>query len=232
MSVTNLNLLKRKEDTRDKAVPKVSSFELNEIMKHFTEAINEIDKQGNLADELVDSGNISIAENLWRSQIVFLSSAFDFYMHELTKYGLYKIFKGEWEKTQKYCNIQVDMESIERALKNAEDRHWFLEYINNYYSSATMVSYDSVKKQLNLMDIDIRKIANDAFYERGNEEKTIDKLKRRLNELFYRRNIIVHQTDREHSNAKIKEIKKETVIEYMDDIKKIVNAIDKEAQNK
>lgn len=84
---------------------------------------------------------------IWRAQIVFLASALDFYMHELTKYGLCEIYNENWASTDKYKNLQVKMEVIEVALKSGEDIDWFLEYINSYYRAITMVSYEFVKDQ-------------------------------------------------------------------------------------
>ena len=88
------------------------------------------------------------------------------------------------------------MKVIEVALKSGEDIDWFLEYINSYYRAVTMVSYESVKDQLRLLGINLALVADGAFYQRGETENTKDKLKRRLNELFSRRNIIAHQSDR------------------------------------
>ena len=231
MADRNLDLMPRNEDTRDKFHTEVIRFELDEIMQHFTETIVAINAQFDVADELLKSGKVTEAENIWRAQIIFLASAFDFYMHELTKYGLCEIYNENWERTDKYDNLQVNMKAIEVALKSGEDIDWFLEYINSYYQTMTMVSYESVKEQFNLLGINLALVADGAFYQRGGTEKTKDKLKRRLNELFSRRNIIAHQTDREHTDAQVKNITKDIVINYICDIKKIVNAIDAEVRN-
>ncbi|MDE6055883.1 MAG: hypothetical protein K2G55_19485, partial [Lachnospiraceae bacterium] len=131
-----------------------------------------------------------------------------------------------------YKNIQISMERIEIALKSGGDVDWFLEYINHYYQVITMVSFDSVKDQFNLLGIDLAAVADGAFYQRDGEEKTKDKLKRRLNELFNRRNIIAHQTDRKHTNAQIMSIEEGIVQDYISDIEKIVKSIDTEIRKK
>ena len=120
-----------------------------------------------MADELFESGKVAEGENIWRAQIIFLASALDFYMHELTKYGLCKIYDENWDRTDKYENLQVNMKVIEVALKSGEDIDWFLEYINSYYHTITMVSYESVKDQLRLLGIDLAVVADGAFYQRG-----------------------------------------------------------------
>lgn len=124
------------------------------------------------------------------------------------------------------------MKVIEVALKSGEDIDWFLEYINNYYRSITMVSYESVKDQFNLLGINLVNIADRSFYQREGTEHTKDKFKRRLNELFSRRNIIAHQSDRAHTDAQVKLITKEIVQNFICDIEKIVRSIDAEIRNK
>lgn len=232
MEERNLDLVARNEETRDKFHTEVIRFELDQILQHFVEAIQTINAQFDVADELVESGKVIEGENIWRAQIIFLASALDFYMHELTKYGLCEIYNENWDRTDKYENLQVNMKVIEVALKSGEDIDWFLEYINNYYRSITMVSYESVKDQLNLLGINLAPVADGAFYQRGGTENTKDKFKRRLNELFGRRNIIAHQSDRAHTDAQVNIITKEIVQNFMCDIEKIVRSIDTEARNK
>lgn len=232
MEERNLDLAARNEDTRDKFHSKVIRFELNQIMQHFAETIQTINAQFDVADELLESGKVIEGENIWRAQIIFLASAFDFYMHELTKYGLCEIYNENWERTDRYDNLQVKMKVIEVALKSGEDIDWFLEYINGYYQTITMVSYESVKEQLNLLGINLALVADGAFYQRGGTENTKDKLKRRLNELFGRRNIIAHQSDRAHTDAQVNNITKQIVQNFIRDIQKIVNSIDATAKNK
>lgn len=221
----DLNLSYRRENTRDKNVPKVVAFDIAEIENHFFDSICMVRKQFETAEYLCKNGKQGEAENIWRSQIVFLESAFDFFMHEVTKYGLMRIFLGEWERTTRYRNIDVTMDVVERALLSDEDTEWFLAYINQKYAGDTLVSASSVKQQLNLLGIRYNEVADGAFYDLNSEERTKDKLVRRLNELYSRRNVIAHQTDRNHYNARQKEINKELVEEFIVDIEKIVRAI-------
>ena len=231
MDERNLDLVARNENTRDKFQTEVVRFELDQVLQHFVETIQTINAQFDVVDELIESGKVIEGENIWRAQIIFLASALDFYMHELTKYGLCEIYNENWNRTDKYENLQVNMKAIEIALKSGEDIDWFLEYINNYYRAITMVSYESVKDQLNLLGISLASVADGAFYQRGETENTKGRLKRRLNELFSRRNIIAHQSDRAHTDAQVKIITKEIVQKYIHDIKKIVKSIDGEIRD-
>lgn len=224
-------LSERKEGIREKKVVPVTRFELNEIKKHFDDSISAVKSQFIVADELLKHGKNIEAEYIWRSQIIFIESAFDYYMHEITKYGLTQIFDEKWKPTKRYQNIMVDMKHISMAFREGKDSGWFLEYINSYYEKDTLVSFESFKKQINLLGIGIKDIADAAFYERGETENTKDKLKRRLNQLFYRRNLIAHQADRSHLNAELHGISCELVEQYISDMNSIVEAIHKELDN-
>ena len=171
MEERNLDLVARNEDTRDKFHTEVIRFELDQILQHFAETIQAIIAQFDVADELFASGKVIEGENIWRAQIIFLASGFDFYMHELTKYGLCEIYDENWERTDKYENLQVNMNVIEVALKSGEDIDWFLEYINNYYRSITMVSYESVKDQLNLLGINLAPCCRWSFLPKRRNRK-------------------------------------------------------------
>ena len=94
-----------------------------------------------------------------------------------------------------------------------------------------MVSYESVKDQFNLLGIKLASVADRAFYQRGETENTKHKFKRRLNELFSRRNIIAHQSDRAHTDAQVNMITKEIVQNFICDIEKIVRSIDAETRD-
>lgn len=103
-----------------------------------------------------------------------------------------------------------------------------LEEILEHFSE----SMKCIDEQLNLLGIPLNNVADYAFYEQGSTEKPKDKLKRRLGDLFYRRNLIVHQVDKEHTDASQKEIRKETVVDFKDDIEKIVHGIHKATKEK
>lgn len=221
----NLELKPRAENTRDKKAIKVENFDLLQIKNHFDENLNSLRKHFNLADELVSKNKDEDAKDIWRTQIVFLESALDFYFHEITKYGMNKIFNNDWPQTDKYKNYNLRLEDVLYVIKNPEETSWFLEHVNQMIMHETFMSYDKIKTQLNLLGIDINDIANRAFYAKGSTEKPNDKLRNSINRLFERRNQIVHQSDRDHFDGTKNDIQKEYVENAIDIIQKIVNAI-------
>lgn len=232
MGERNFDLAPRKEEIREKISPAIVKFQLNEIKEHFDENLQYIQSQFDIADELFQKGREEEARNIWSSQIVFLESAFDFYLHELTKFGLSEMFAGNWDKTKKYHNLSVRMSVVDKALNAREDSGWFLEFVNEFYREITLVSYESVKDQMNLLGLNLQKVADAVFHERNSTIKTKDKLKRALEVLYRRRNMIAHQSGRRHSDAQKVEITKDMVEKFIEDIEKIVEEIHKLAKQK
>ncbi|MGN0483508.1 MAG: HEPN domain-containing protein [Lachnospiraceae bacterium] len=171
-------------------------------------------------------------KDILRSQIVFLDSAFDFFMHEITKYGMVQMFHGNWEKTPKYNNFTVRLGDISDVLKNVEQENWFLDIVNNSYAEDTFMSSEAVTGQLNLIGVEWQEVANMAFYEKGSTIPTNQKFKQTLNALFKRRNQIAHQADCLHETAKKIDIDRETVETFIDAIEKIVMSILKKIREK
>ena len=234
MEERNLDLIPRQEETREKnkSILNIVKFQLNEIEEHFDENLQYIISQFDIAEELLQSDRLDEARNIWSSQIVFLESAFDFYLHELTKYGLSEMFAGNWEKTEKYNNLSVRMSIVDKALNAREDTEWFLEFINGFYRELTLVSYNSVKDQMNLLGLELQEVADAVFYEMGSNIKTKIKLQNLLEELYQKRNVIAHQSGRRHSDAQREEITKDMVEKYIDKIEKIVKKIQELAMQK
>lgn len=234
MEERNLNLMPRQEETREKisSASNIVKFQLNEIEEHFDENLQYIQSQFDIADELVQSQREEEARNIWSSQIVFLESAFDFYLHELTKFGLSEMFVGNWDKTEKYNNLSVKMSIVDKALNAREDTEWFLEFVNGFYRELTLVSYKSVKDQMNLLGLELQDIADAVFYEMGSNIKTKDKLENCLEGLYHKRNVIAHQSGRRHSDAQREEVTKDMVEKYIEEVEKIVKKIQDLARRK
>lgn len=218
-----LDLLPRLEDTRERQIPQILKFELDEIKAHFDEDLSAISSLFTVYKQ--NEKNDICAKLILRSQVVLLESAFDFYLHEITKFGVNKIFEGAWISTEKYKNIIMRLEIVEKIINDEVSENWFFEFINQYYAKETMVSFESIKDQMNLLGIKIQDIADKAFYEQGSSEPTIMKMKNVVNALYKRRNIIAHQSNRGHEDATYYPISKDQVDKFIVDIEKIVNAI-------
>ena len=72
-------------------------------------------------------------------------------MHEITKYGLLRMFKNDWKRSTKYNNLSIKLQYLDQLLDtdNASDN--FNSFINNLYQDVTLLSFISIKEQLNLL---------------------------------------------------------------------------------
>lgn len=226
----NLELTPRSVGTRDRCPSRTIPFELFSITNRFTSNLLSIKSQFQLVEQLKAENNIQYKDIL-RSQIVFLDSAFDFFMHEVTKYGMVQIFQGVWEKTERYNNFTIRLGEISDVLKNPEQENWFLDIVNDSYAEDTFMSAEAVIGQLNLIGVKWQSVADRAFYEKGSMTPTNQKFKHTLNALFKRRNQIAHQADCLHETGAKINIEREDVEKYITDIEKIVIAISEEIKH-
>ena len=226
MAGRDLTLTPRVEDIRDKQ-PGVSviEFDLAQIKERFDNNLDSIRKQFDIAESLKAEGKIEECETVWRSQVVFLESALDFYIHEVSKYGMLNIFSGNWEKTEKYNNYQVPMKYVEEGFKNPESKAWLLQYLNERFSTEVYLSADSMKNQLNLLGLFFEPVMEKAFPKPSPPDSSYREGRKVVKELFERRNQIAHQTDRKHNDATQNTISKEYVEQCFADISAIANSI-------
>ncbi len=215
------DLLDREEQNK---VKKVVSFELDEINKHFEESIKSIEDTFEIYNNLENDEQKC---DILRYQVMFLESAVDFYMHEIIKYGMKKMYIGEWNRSTRYKNFQIKMEDV-HELFIPDDEDTFEKIVNDTYEHNTFMSPTEIKKCLNLLDINHINIANKVFFEKGSKENVSDKFKNFLEELYDRRNRIVHQSDRSHQDASKFEINLEYTKEKIDKVKSIIEAINHE----
>lgn len=232
MGKRDLSLTPRIEDKRDKkAVVVPVHFQLSEIKQHFDESMQSVKEQFAVADSLLLEENVEGCKIIWRSQIVFAESLLDFYIHEMSKYCLFRMFTGEWQKSEKYKNLEVKMSKVEEGLDAKESDEWFFEYLNERFTKDVFLSSDSMRDQLNLIGINFGETMHRAFHKEN--INISDKYGYKLvGQLFARRNKIAHQNDRDHSSAIQTDITREYVEQYISDIQAIVNAIHDIAKNK
>lgn len=223
----NISLSPRIEEQRNKndVQLQVVEFNLNQIKSHFDENISNIEQNFEIVDKMIAINEIDKSKNILRSQIVFLESALDFYLHELSKCGMVKIFNGDWPKTDRYNNLKVEMKLIDSAIKNPESCDWLLDYINEKNKKEVYISLDSMRDQLNLLGIEFERVVTNAFSDKSNSEGIPLNGKQVIKDLFNRRNEIAHQSDRNHFNSEQNDITKEYVLENINYVKSIIEAI-------
>ena len=98
MTKRDLSLAPRKEALREaKPIVLPTQFSLQEIRQHFEDSLVAIKKQYEVASALNDRGERDGCKMIWRSQVVLAEGLLDFYIHEMSKYCLFKMFTGAWQ---------------------------------------------------------------------------------------------------------------------------------------
>ncbi len=215
-------------DAKPVAIP--VQFSLDEIRKYFEDSLNAIKKQYTVADSLYNSGDNEGCKIIWRSQVVLSEGLLDFYIHEMSKYCLFRMFTEEWESSEKYATFMVPMGKVKEAL-SSNSKEWFFSYLNDRFGRDVFLSKESMKDQLNLIGIGFSNTMELAFPQ-SKEKKSKDTGAQIVAELFKRRNAIAHQNDRDHGSSKQNDITKEYVKDYISKVESIVNAIHSLAEGK
>ena len=154
MATRNLALASRVEDVRElRPVALPIQFSLEEIKQHFDESLEGIKGQYSVADLLLQGGNEVGGKTIWRSQVVLVEGLLDFYLHEISKFCMFRMFMGQWEKTEKYGSFQVPISKVEVAIAASESQDWFFNFINDRFSRDVFLGVESMRDQLNLIGI-------------------------------------------------------------------------------
>ena len=158
---------------------------LENINQRFAENIQEIE---NLFR--IECSDQNIIQDIHRSQLVFLYSSLDHYMHEIIAYGLVMSFFGYWKLP--YYNLpKVDLMKIKELCdyepKSSACVKTVKQIIENAMQYETMMKLEIILSSLEKIGIDRRllaKIEDDQRFDDG------------LKVALKRRNLIVHQADR------------------------------------
>ena len=213
MGKTSPDIRPRQQDTRNKKVIKIST-DLSKIQDDFDINIKNVENKFALTDAL-KNGNLSSAEDIWRSQIVFLDSTLDFYIHEITKYGMSKIINDEWETTYDFKKYKVSMEFAKTIINSPENLSLFLEEIDKINQRLCFMYSENIKQQLKLIGVSV------SF---NNDEVAT------INNLYKRRNEIAHQAD--CTNGTKNSITEADVKNFIDCVKKLQNKIQEAVKSK
>lgn len=236
MADRKINTPTRRENTRDKRPADTAlCFTLAEVKAHFTQNLAAIRAQTAVANEMLQRGDRDEAEFIWRTQILYLESALDYYMHELTNYGMVQMFARRWPRTTDYARIKLEIGAIDEGLAAPGSSEWLVSYVSDAFGRDTLTNYPRIKDQADLLGIDIRAAMQTAFPLPKNAPKRSNPVgygSEILSELCTRRNRIAHQTDRDPKNARQALISGEYVRRSIGHIERLVNTLHKAAETK
>ena len=128
--------------------------------------------------------------DLLRAQIVMVVSAFDHYIHEITRVGMLEVYDGERPQTNAFLRFQVTMDAAMKGISNSSENQWLdaeirerhgyraFQHPDNIADAVRLFSscelWPSVAAQLNL---------------------PVQDVKNRLRAIINRRNQIAHEAN-------------------------------------
>ncbi len=190
-------------------------FSYENVNKHFYENLSDIEEKFALADREKSTGDLKSAQEIWRSQVVFLDSALDFYIHEVAKLGIIRIFNGDWAETEKYRKIKVSMDFALKMADSHENADALLDEIDEINQYNCFMKFGKIQETLHLIGLDA---------DTSNQEG--------INDLCSRRNQIAHQSDRLPNDTNKQPISKKDVQKYIASVKSLVADINSKVKEK
>lgn len=177
---------------------------LDNINRHFKDTIKEIKAQYSIYKKLPKSSleESRLADNILRSQVFFLDSALDLYVHDIVKYGFKNMLSSKWEKESENKDVlvvTVKFTILKKCMDsdgNDEIKDLLLSELG--YSIRTCMKYDAILKHLNMVGINLP-----SNYTDTNEQDYKD-MKKDIDNLSNRRNKIGHNSDLDANKEKIK----------------------------
>lgn len=225
MANRDLSLAPRAENVREERKLQLPvHFSVEDIKSHFDDVMGNIKIQFEVAQNLLHERKVDECKMIWRSQIVLAEGLLDFYIHEVSKYCIFQMYCGNWEKTSRYNSFQVPMSKVEEAMRTLDSNEWFFEYLNGRFSRDVFLSSESMRDQLNFIGVGFVPVMEKAF-PRDKQETSVKDGAKIIECLFTRRNEIAHQYDRSHATAEQNDISREYVEGYIKNIEHVVNAI-------
>ena len=205
----------------------------DELKNIFNECLNDSNKLLDYARK-IENKDFGISCDIYRQLIVNIESIFDYFCHSIIKYGFLKIYNNEREKTEKYYHFQISLKDVEEIINNNSEfsEALFLKAVDNKMKGYTLMKYSEIKDNFNYIDPQLFLEAAKIFAKKKNDNDNLKVIRLFLDELYHRRNTIVHQNDRDYATGKKYKISYLDVLSYTNRLKEIVFSICEALKNK
>lgn len=111
-----LGLSSRNENSRNMLVPDMHVSKLDEMYEQFCKNVETVKEKFHIAEQLDNVHEEKAVKDIYRSQIVFLESALDYYMHCLGIYAMVQMYNNHWDKTRGYSDLKVPIDKVMDAV--------------------------------------------------------------------------------------------------------------------
>lgn len=213
---------KRKNKLRKQRKPVFSpkhfkNFNLETMLQHFTEALR---KAKSLTPSVVHPGEDN-AEMVRQAQLTQLTSALDYYMHELGRYGMTQIFMGVWKPNKHYkkYGYKFTLPEIEGIiLSDRQEEDTFRDIIGTKEHRLSYMQPNKIQDLFDVLGISYNGVCNRMNCD---PQYCYDILKAAGDN----RNIVTHQAGRLEDTAEYISIGQEEIDKYSSFIEEFVRTV-------
>ena len=189
----------------------------NRFIKNISRIKNTYDLYNHLNNELkFPSQHLG---DLIRSDLVFLVSALDRFVHDLVRIGMIKSFQGHRPKTNAYLNFSIPLSQVDTMVNSSimPPELIFEQQILNNHKHLAFQEPDKISNALSLIWNEPHKWQkiSQKIGEPENDTKT------KLKNIVIRRNQIVHEADMDLQTGDLQEIEKSDVEMSIEFVEKI-----------
>lgn len=231
---SNEDIGSRKVQSKEQRSPaELHVMGIEKIQGRFDEAMQDIKGLSNIysklsAEENIDEITDTSLQELLRSQILLMESALDLYMHEVSKYGITKMFNNDphWPETLAFREYKVSLGNLKDVYYGKQKDYDMANMISNILQYSSYMKFDAIIEQLIMIGIIDR---SDTI------PSDIIQFKLVITELSERRNIIAHASDRNFKKdclGRKQKIENDEVIHFYEELQKFVSVIQEYVINK
>lgn len=188
----------------------------------FNENLIRVRELGVLADAVdgLTTSAIDVSD-LWRAQVVLVVSAFDNFVHDITRVGMIECAKGQRPKTDAYLKFELPLSATDLGIAGAAHAVWIGETVRRKHSWQSFQDPDKVADA-------IRLVSPVRLWEEVGRELSLPPavVKTRLKLIVDRRNKIAHEADLDPANPGFRwTIDKLQAFDTVNFIESLANAI-------
>lgn len=222
MKADNMNFdeaLSRSESCRELPGASRSLRDLEQIETFWNGEITSIKGLGKFIRDHSAEVDQEIHRSVNRSQIMFLFSAFDTFLHEMVKYVYMLIWDGTLEENNRFFELAIPMRMFKEGESSSFSKQWRINLLDSFFKSKTLCQAKTIGNVLQMMgirDTDKKQLYIDCFHMNENESKS--RFDKTVQKLDSRRNSIAHESDRDIKSFERKPITDDEVLELIDDI--------------
>lgn len=224
----------RKTEGRQQRKPEELRIEeLSDIQARFDDAMADVQGLSGIYEHLAGNSNMTDSDkdglqDLLRSQILLMESALDLYMHEVSKYGISKIFNSNphWTETTSFRDFKVTLGDLKDVYYGKKTARNMSSLISGILQHSSYMKFDAVIKQLVMIG---------TVKDENSVPSDIAAFRPIITDLNDRRNLIAHASDRDFKKdfrGQRQKIEQAEVLHFYEELRKFEKVIHTYISNK